>query len=229
MNPLLFSSHSAFFYPSALATSFSSDPNYRKIGKDSAVSSFISSYRKYINPSPTFVERVLPNAELIRNNSFNFLFTFDPSLDDLALHRSRGSAFNFSLVGITHTLSTPSALSSISRLTSNHIYPWDCLVCTSSSALSAVNNVLDNADASFYSRGLKPPPRLHLPVIPLGIDLDKFISCSTKSDSRAHLGIPPQAFVALWVGRLELHCKSHHASAFRVLQKLATSLSSTLR
>ena len=176
----LFSTKSAFFYPSGLSTSTSSDVKFRKIGKDSAVSSFLYSYRKYINPSPVIVQRVLPNAKLISNNSFEYLFALDPSLDDIALHRSHGSAYNFSLVGITHSLSTASALSSITRLTSNHIHPWDCLVCTSNSALCAVNNVLDNADASFYSRGLKPPPRLKLPVIPLGIDLDKFISCFTK-------------------------------------------------
>jgi glycosyltransferase involved in cell wall biosynthesis len=219
-------SRSAFFYDDVLNTPPATNSNSRKIGKNSAIDGFLSSYKQLVNNQPNYIKRILPNTQLLDNTTFDFLFSFDPSLGQLAVHRSHSSALNFSLLGLTHTLSTASALSSVLDLSSQFIYPWDCLVCTSNCAYTAVTNLLDHSDAVMTARGLNIPPRLCLPVIPLGIDLDEYKNMHSKFDARTLLSIPPDSFVCLWVGRFELHCKSHHASTFRVLQNVATSVGS---
>ena len=125
------------------------------------------------------------------------------------------------MVGLTHTLSTPSAVLAIRNLFSLHIQPWDCLVCTSRVAKDFVDNYI-----SFLSSQTKlshPSSDFTLPthVIPLGVDLGRFKSTIDKSSARTQLNIDHDAFVVLWVGRLELHCKANHAATFRVLEQLA--------
>ena len=210
-------SKTAFFYDELSVDSHSA----RKLGKTSAVDSFLKCFSLYVSENPTYIKRSLPSRSLYIDQSFTSLFTFDPNLSGLAECRSLSNPANYSLVGLTHTLSTPSAVLAIRNLFSLHIQPWDCLVCTSRVAKDFVDNYI-----SFLSSQTKrshPSSDFTLPthVIPLGVDLGRFESTIDKSSARTQLNIDHDAFVVLWVGRLELHCKANHAATFRVLEQLA--------
>ena len=210
-------SKTAFFYDNRPVNGLSS----RKLGKTSAIDGFLASFTSHISDNPFYIKRSLSSKHLYTDQFFTSLLTFDPSLSGLAECRSLSNPANYSLVGLTHTLSTPSAVLAIRNLFSLHIQPWDCLVCTSSVAQDFVNNYI-----SFLSSQTKfshPSREFTLPthVIPLGVDLDKFESSIDKLSARTQLNIDIDSFVVLWVGRLELHCKAHHAATFRVLEKLA--------
>ena len=207
----------AFFYDNR-STSLHSE---RKLGKTSAVDGFLDSYTSYVSETPCFIKRTLPSKSLYTDQFFSSLLTFDPNLSGLAQCRSLSNPANYSLVGLTHTLSTPAAILAIRDLFTLHIQPWDCLICTSRVAKDFVDNYI-----SFLSSQTKlshPNYDFTLPthVIPLGVELDKFESTLDKSSARVQLNIDSDSFVVLWVGRLELHCKAHHAATFRVLEQLA--------
>lgn len=210
-------SKTAFFYDNPPVNGRSP----RKLGKTSAVDGFLACFSSYISDNPFFIKRSLTSKCLYTDQFFTSLLTFDPSLSGLAECRSLSNPANYSLVGLTHTLSTPSAVLAIRNLFSLHIQPWDCLVCTSRAAKDFVDNYI-----SFLSSQTKPShPQLDFTipthVIPLGVEPAKFESTIDKSSARFQLNIEPDSFVVLWVGRLELHCKAHHAATFRVLEQLA--------
>lgn len=170
--------------------------------------------------NPAIIDRKIPNSELRNNNhSWHSLFVGDPNLEPFAYERSWASPTSFSIIGITHTLSTPGALNILSKLVNAPLFEWDALICTSQSAKTAVETIFDNSEQILVSRGGFPPQRPYFPVIPLGIDPDSFKRVCTKSEARRRLGIPQNAIVVLWTGRLELHCKAHHGATFKALAK----------
>ena len=210
-------SKTAFFYDQPSANT----SKERKLGKTSAVDGFLNSFSLHVSDDPLYVNRSLRAKSLYTNQSFTSLLTFDPNLSGLAESRSISNPANYSLIGLTHTLSTPSAVLAIRNLFSLHIQPWDCLVCTSRVSKNFVDKYI-----SFLSSQTKlshPQFDFTLPthVIPLGVDLVKFESIVDKTFARSQLNIEKDSFVVLWVGRLELHCKAHHAATFRVLEQLA--------
>ena len=121
-------SKTAFFYDQPSANT----SKERKLGKTSAVDGFLNSFSLHVSDNPLYVNRSLRAKSLYTNQSFTSLLTFDPNLSGLAESRSISNPANYSLIGLTHTLSTPSAVLAIRNLFSLHIQPWDCLVCTSS-------------------------------------------------------------------------------------------------
>ena len=207
----------AFFYDNHQDNVRSS----RKLGKASAIEGFLSSFSSFISDNPFYIKRCLSSKYLYKDQFFTSLLTFDPSLSELAERRSLSNPANYSLVGLTHTLSTPSAVLAIQKLFSLHIQPWDCLVCTSRVAKDFVDTYI--SFLSSQTKSSHPKLNFTLPtyVIPLGVDLGKSDSFVDKLSARIQLNIEPDSFVVLWVGRLELHCKAHHAATFRVLEHLA--------
>ena len=212
-------SNFAFFGDSNALLESSINNKNRILGKSSALSSLIQSYTSNVNPHPLCFKRKLPNRELFSSNTVNNLFVGDPSLSELARHRSHGEPRSLSLIGLTHSLSTPSAINSLLSFKTPHLYEWDALICTSAAAKSAVMNIFNHISDLDPSHSFN----IRLPVIPLGVNVSDYRRTFPKSDSRSSLNIPADSFVCLWIGRLEQHCKSHHAASFRVLQRLALS------
>ena len=108
-------------------------------------------------------------------------------------------------------------LSSLAHLCSPSIHSWDALICTS---VSAQNCIKQSISYHTDRLNISKPVDLKLPIIPLGINCVDFQPLN-KSFSRSRLNISEDSFVCLWVGRLELHCKAHHASTLRVLESVA--------
>lgn len=102
---------------------------------------------------------------------------------------------------VTHALSLHVGLSYCLYTNLEHLYPHDSLVCTSSAAqmavaglLSATRQELDDA-----SNGATAPI-FQLPVIPLGVDEERF-QVQDRARARKALGIPQDRVVFLYLGR----------------------------
>jgi alpha-maltose-1-phosphate synthase len=153
------------------------------------------------------------------------LFHPDPLIADLAWSRRAANAY--SLVGISHTLSTESAMAGITALIDAPIHPWDAVICTSQAALGVLTGLLDCKCAALAERLGQPvnPPRPHLPIIPLGVDAAHFAAhADQRAALRARLGIAPDDLVVLARGRICRDHKGHPVPMLRAVGLAATSV-----
>ncbi len=150
------------------------------------------------------------------------LFQPDPMLADLAWSRARTNPAGFSLVGITHTLSTETVMAGIAGLVDAPLGPWDAVICTSQAGRRVVQGLLDARCAALAHRlGLPSPvipPLPQLPVIPLGIDSAAFApNPADRAALRTELGIGADDIVVLARGRICRDHKGHPAPLLRTL------------
>jgi len=140
------------------------------------------------------------------------LYVPGPGVAHFASLRMRGRTDGFSIVGVTHTIASHAAMSSIAELTDTAVMPWDALICTSSSVRAAVDTLLEQ-QCDFLKWRLKltsAPVLPQLPVIPLGVHCDDFsFTASEKNAARERLNLSADEVVVLFVGRLSFHAKAH--------------------
>ena len=140
-----------------------------------ASQSFVTALSRQSSQELQFVEPVFPsNALRTGQPSWEGLFPGDPNLLPYACERQWNDPRNYSLIGITHTLSTPAALRCLMALPQAPLEHWDALICTSKAARSALEAIWQHSDELLQMRGCSPPERPQLPVIPPGIDADTF-------------------------------------------------------
>lgn len=146
-----------------------------------------------------------------------------PNLADYAWVRRRSGQQSYSLCGITHTLATPRISQGLFDLLAAPVESWDAIVCTSHAVKSLVTEHFNAAEAYYRQRfGAEHGTRPQLPVIPLGIDADRFIPRpDARKRWRQEYGIPPEASVILTMGRLSVFEKMHPVPLFLALQQAA--------
>lgn len=194
------------------------------MGRQIASHNFLESLREHCGRSPHLIKAKLPSFELRSNQiAWEALFTGDPILNPFATERLWNDPRRYSLIGITHTLSTPGPLQGITDIPQAPLHSWDALICTSQAARSAVEMLWDHSETILRLRGGQPAERPQLPIIPLGISADAFKPICSRREARKRLHIPLNAAVVIWTGRLELHCKAHHSSTFRALAQAAAA------
>ncbi len=158
------------------------------------------------------------------------LFLPGPNLGDQAwIRRRRGQTGGYSLVGITHTTASAGALDNIGDLLTAPVDEGDALICTSEAVRTMVVRTLEDQGLYLAERlGLpaKQPIRLpQLPIIPLGVDCDRFVAVPEQRRSwRSRLGIAAQDVVVLFVGRLSFHAKAHPIAMYKALQAALPAL-----
>jgi glycosyltransferase involved in cell wall biosynthesis len=179
------------------------------------------------------VRAIDPTAETgwIRRGRFDLLarsgalFYPGPSLGAEARLRLRTGPARYSLCGVTHTISTNAALSSIAGLMTEPVMPWDALICTSQAALSVVRDTLDSTiDQLRWRLGAAlPEPRLpQLPVIPLGVHCSDWTpSEERRRAARERLTIGEDEIAILFAGRLSVAGKAHPFQMFEALRLVA--------
>lgn len=97
---------------------------------------------------------------------------------------------------------------------------YDSLICTSRAVKHVVKEMLDNISNSLnevYNSDIKYEGRLD--IIPLGVDTEKFTP-RDKVAVRRECGIPEDAFVLLWVGRISAYDKADLLPALLVYKRL---------
>ena len=119
----------------------------------------------------------------------------------------------------------------LEQLVTAPLEPWDALVCTSLSALQAVQKAMSCMHERLerrFQQTLPAPEGPQLPLIPLGIDPKPFDwrgrftnRQEQRLQARQQLGLPPQARVVLFLGRLSFHSKAHPLPLYRALDRLS--------
>ena len=168
-----------------------------------------------------------PLDKLDRLVGVDGLFVADPNLArwaELRQWHAQGSQA-WSLIGLTHTLSSLGALEALRRFPAASLQPWDALICTSRCAREAVRQVLAHEAEALARRFGGDASRWNspqLPVIPLGCDLEHFAGLAQQRGSaRAALKLPAEQRVLLFVGRLDFHVKAHPGVVFQALARVA--------
>jgi alpha-maltose-1-phosphate synthase len=135
------------------------------------------------------------------------VFRPGPDLGDLAWRRRHFDQRDFSICGITHTVSETIAMQVIGNLMIAPVQPWDALVCTTECVKGVIERLLaDWADylGARFEHDVQLPCRL--PVIPLGVDSAAMAAKADDSFARATLretlGIKDGDIALLYAGRL---------------------------
>jgi starch synthase len=180
----------------------------------------------------TLVRQISPNVRaevetteaLCNPDRRTGLYVPGPGLAHFASLRMRSRTDSFSIVGVTHTIASHAAMSSIARLTDTAVMPWDALICTSNSVRSAVDTLLEQqCDFLKWRLKLSSTPVLpQLPIIPLGVHTDDFsFSISEKNAARAQFKLDADEVVILFVGRLSFHAKAHPYAMYAGAESVA--------
>jgi len=151
------------------------------------------------------------------------LYVPDPSLGRHARFRERIGRDKYSITGVIHTLASGETLDLIADLTTDPVAEWDALVCTSRAGRAVVEEVLARRESWLTQRvGATRFARPELPVIPLGVHVGDYAGLRhDKAAARAALGIPQDARVVVFVGRLSLHAKAHPLPLYLALDRAA--------
>ncbi|BAI76690.1 glycosyl transferase, group 1 (plasmid) [Azospirillum sp. B510] len=152
------------------------------------------------------------------------LFTPGPLVADSAWTRrySVGERCH-SICGITHSIATERVIRSIRDLMLAPTQAWDALICTSPAVRDATDKVIEIWNEYLESRGMKSiRPPVQLPVIPLGVNLEKFSRTDEALEKgrqlRQRLGIAPEDIVVLHFGRFDFRSKLHPSPVFRSME-----------
>lgn len=142
------------------------------------------------------------------------------------LRRRRLGDRAFSLIGLVHTIAPPAIREYIGMSAVAPTQPWDALICTSPAVQSALTAMFDEWGgylAERFGGGARPRPQL--PLVPLGVDLDRLSGLADRPDARAaaraELGIGPDEAMVLWVGRLSFYEKAFPQPMFRAVAEAA--------
>ncbi|MEK9726265.1 MAG: glycosyltransferase family 4 protein, partial [Rhodospirillaceae bacterium] len=155
---------------------------------------------------PADARMVLPVATA-RLKTVGTVFRPGPDIGSLAWRRRHFGQRDFSICGITHTVSENMAMQVIGNLLIAPVQQWDALVCTSEIVKGVVERMLAGwADYLGQRFGTAVEVPCRLPVIPLGCDAAAFAARGADAEARAALraamNIADGAVALLYAGRL---------------------------
>ena len=151
------------------------------------------------------------------------LWLADPGLAARAWERRWFRQDAWSLIGITHTISTDRAMDLIGELLIAPIQPWDALICTSRAVKKVVQTLFEQQAAYLQERlGATRCTGPELPVIPLGVDCAEIApDPATRVRWRKELGIADGDVAVLQFGRISIHMKAHPLPLLLAMQRAA--------
>ena len=172
---------------------------------------------------------ILRTGDLLGLASTGIVFYPGPDINDLVRGRRLLNEAAFSVVGITHTLSTRRVYEHLCDFILDPFHPWDALICTSRSAKSAVENILECYREYLARRGIIAPlPPLQLPIIPLGVHCDRFARTSDINAMGKHWrrqrGIREHDIILLSFGRIDPLTKMHPVPLFLAVEQAQREL-----
>ena len=168
---------------------------------------------------------VLPSAKDVSERGT--LYYPAPPTRELAHWRERvGERHAFSLMGVTHTLSSKIAADQIADMQMPPFQTWDALICTSKAAETFVRDLQE--EIRTYYRDALGATQFNdpqLPVIPLGINASSF-DCDDgqRLAARAKLSLGGGEVVFLFAGRLSFHAKANPLPMYWALEQASIKL-----
>jgi starch synthase len=146
-----------------------------------------------------------------------------PPAYGLAAARGLSNCHAFSIMGVTHTLSSAGAMDQIAALVLPPFATWDALICTSTAAHRLVASLHEDMRRHWRERvGATRFAQPQLPVIPLGVNAPMFSGGSElRLPARQKLGLATEEVVFLFAGRLSFHAKANPAAVYMALEAAA--------
>lgn len=150
------------------------------------------------------------------------LYYPSPPTKMFAAARDACGANSFSLMGVTHSLSSITVAEQIADLLLPPFKPWDALICTSGAAHELVTSIHDEMrDYWRETTGASRFSGIQVETIPLGINVPAFAkSDDDRTHARLALGIQSDETVFLMAGRLSFHAKANPVAAYQALETL---------
>ena len=134
---------------------------------------------------------------------------------------------------LAHACASSGVNSLIVRYIGAPIYRWDALICPSKSIRSAVQSLLKTHQDMVYSEfGIKAECPIQLPIIPIGVDTQKFDNnknLGSRAAIRNILGTSDDTIVILYVGRLNFISKSNLLPLALSAKEVATQPNKKIR
>ncbi|MBP2303073.1 glycosyltransferase family 4 protein [Azospirillum picis] len=166
----------------------------------------------------------LPSSEPAKLAAAGCLFLPGPSLGDAAWQRRVHDQRAYSLCGVTHTICSNRVMDAFGDYMIAPVQPWDALIVTSRPARAAIASALegwgDYLQSRFGAPALNP---IQLPVIPLGVDCDRFADTPEHRALGTRLrqahGIGTDDVAVLFFGRLSFHAKAHPLAMFLACER----------
>ncbi|MDD3289229.1 MAG: glycosyltransferase family 4 protein, partial [Alphaproteobacteria bacterium] len=160
-------------------------------------------------------------------SQFNTVFRTDPVPGHLLWQRALLRNEGFAFCGLAHAIAGLEVGDVLEQYCLAPTYPGDAIVSPSHAVKSAIRNFWDTYSEYLDRRfGAKFRCPVRLPIIPLGIDLERFARICTPNkrvEQRKTLGLSDDDIVVLWVGRLSHAIKAHPISMFRAVEEAAKS------
>jgi glycosyltransferase involved in cell wall biosynthesis len=173
---------------------------------------------------PGVAAKWIPPLGLEQLRQAGAMHTPEPMLVEHAQTRLTVGGNAWSLTGITHTISTRAVMQQFASYSTAPLMEWDGLICTSDAVKAAVLEMVGSQEEYLAWRlpGSQPPPRLQLPVIPLGVHCADFdFTDDLRAEARRALGLGAGDIAFLFSGRLSFHAKAHPFPMYAALEEAA--------
>ncbi len=150
-----------------------------------------------------------------------------PQIAQYAWTRRAYNQRDYSLCGLTHTISSEGVMGLFEDTIIAPTQEWDAIICTSHVVRKSIANVVDTYSEYMRQRfgGPKFELNIQLPVIPLGVDCEYYKATEDRKKRanalRKELKIAEDAIVFLFVGRLSMHAKAHPTPMYLALEEAA--------
>jgi glycosyltransferase involved in cell wall biosynthesis len=160
--------------------------------------------------------------------SISVMFRPDPLIADLAWRRHQLKGRGYATCGLVHTMSGERIARAVGDLLLAPTDGSDTLICPSEAVRDAVQN-LWSIHADYYSHRFGTPILkcpVQTPVIPLGIDTQKFHRLTTddkRAAQRLALNAPEGELIILFVGRLSFATKAHPLAMWQAAEGAAAA------
>lgn len=185
--------------------------------KEIAAKQGIDAETRCIGLDPRHPEKNLQNISCV--------FRPDPLTVDLIWRRQQMRGVGYATCGLVHTMSGTRISEAVGDLCLAPSDSGDALICPSKSIRDAVHNLWEiRCDYLNHRFGSKFSCPVQTPIIPLGIDTEKFARASSTEKRKAQreiLGIAEDEIVILFVGRLSFATKAHPLPMFMAAERAA--------
>ena len=153
------------------------------------------------------------------------VFRPDPQAQKILWRRESVPGPGFNFCGLAHAISGLETGSLLEQFCLAPSDASDAIICPSKAVAAAIRSFLDLYDdylGKRFNTTFHCP--IQLPIIPLGIDLEKFERMgdpAKRPEQRRALGLDDDEIVLLWVGRLSHAIKAHPLSMFQTAERAA--------
>ncbi len=174
-----------------------------------------------------------PRHPALNLEGMTCLFRPDPLISDIVWQRQQLQGRGFVACGLVHTMSGERIARAVGELCLAPTDGCDALICPSEAIRDAVQSLWGiQADYLNHRFGGDFACPVRTPVIPLGIDTEKFKRLSDaalRAGQRQALGADEQEIVILFVGRLSFATKAHPLALWLAAERAAQRMKRKLR